>query len=62
MAKHGRFYANVIGTAPRAIVCGGCKADVEIVLGIYRGMRKCERCGQTAEVIVQGFAVKPPNA
>jgi hypothetical protein len=59
--KHGKFYASVIGYAPRAIVCLFCIHADERELGSYRGIRKCERCGLTAFVVVQGPAARPDH-
>jgi hypothetical protein len=52
-----RFYASVVGPAPRFFICRGCIAAGEIILGTYRGVRICVRCRMPAEVIAQGLAV-----
>jgi hypothetical protein len=56
VARHGKFYASVIGYAPRAIVCLACKKNDEQVLGSYRGNITCERCGHEAIAVVQAPA------
>jgi hypothetical protein len=58
VARPGKFYASVIGYAPRAIVCLPCMSALEIELGRYSGIRPCERCGGTASVIAQAPAEK----
>jgi hypothetical protein len=55
---NGRFYASVIGLAPRALVCSGCKQSHEIVLGLYRGDKRCRRCKRVALFVIQGQAAK----
>lgn len=54
-----RFYASVVGPAPRSLTCGGCIFPEEIRLGIYRGATQCKRCGKRPAVfVVQGMAKK----
>jgi hypothetical protein len=56
--SNSRYYASVIGLAPRALVCSGCKQPGELVLGLYRGDKRCRRCKRIALFVIQGPAAK----